>query len=128
MRNGSVTRAVLRHGLPVSNKGRQLMLTKSILTATAIALVAVAGSASAGAQFETLDQEIYVAPLSSSEMSIIKGSTDLFFISNNKLGTVIVIDPFDPFPVAGDVGQGVCNTSGCILGGPLSTPRPTPDV
>jgi len=82
MRKGSVVRADLRHGLPVSNNGRYVMLTKTILTATAIALAATIGSASAGEQFTTLEGVTAVA-MSSSELHGVTGSARHFEIFAN---------------------------------------------
>ena len=94
------------------------MLTKSILTTAAIALIAGFGSASAGEQFETLGHQIEAAPLSELEMVMIRGQhIDIF---NNggllrSLGGATIID------IEGSIGVGQCN-GGCDIGGPLSTP------
>ena len=60
------------------------MLTKSILTAAAIALAAGIGSASAAEQFETLGTDVQAVahPLTPSEAGRVFGA-DIFYISGN---------------------------------------------
>ena len=58
------------------------MLTKSILTATAIALVAGLGSASAGEQFTTI-ADLSPQALSADELAEVRGAGDFAVITRN---------------------------------------------
>jgi len=92
------------------------MLTKSILTAAALALVAGLGSASAGQQFTTI-ADLSPQALSADELAEIRGA-GVLLISNSPLGVVATIHMSDAVAIR-ICGEIVCTIS---MGRPVPAP------
>ncbi len=83
------------------------MLTKSILTATAIALAAGLGSASAGEQFTTI-ADLSPQALSADELAEVRGAGDFLVFTGNG-------ERFFQSLMSDDVSNHICGFDSCFV-------------